>query len=145
MSDKYVAISNIAGYYAGYYDTILYACPLQTAGLLKPNARFQPRLEAGAERTLEGVGCKPLFGDAFTLHVLSLVCRRMGYGDDLLSPTRFLYLTISPQLLQQRLGLLEVGGVKALGEPAVDWGQQLASLRALALLLPQAAQTHGGA
>ena len=29
----------------------------------------------------------------------------------------------SRQRLQQRLGLLEVGGVKALGEPAIDWGQ----------------------
>src|SRR5207245_588807 len=36
------------------------------------NARCQPRLEAGAERTLEGVGCTPLFGDAFALHVWSL-------------------------------------------------------------------------
>ena len=27
-----------------------------------PTGRFQPRLEAGAQRTLEGVGCKPLFG-----------------------------------------------------------------------------------
>ena len=44
------------------------------------------------------------------------------------------------RLLQQRLGLLEVGGVKALGEPAVDRCQQLAGLGALALLLPQAAR-----
>jgi hypothetical protein len=29
LSDKYVAISNIAGYYAGYYDKILYACSYQ--------------------------------------------------------------------------------------------------------------------
>jgi hypothetical protein len=31
---------------------------------LKPNARFQPPLEAGAtqERTLYAVGCKPLLG-----------------------------------------------------------------------------------
>jgi hypothetical protein len=27
-----------------------------------PNAAPQPRLEAGAERTLEGVGCMPMFG-----------------------------------------------------------------------------------
>jgi len=27
-----------------------------------PNAAAQPRLEAGAERTLEGVGCSRLFG-----------------------------------------------------------------------------------
>ena len=44
------------------------------------------------------------------------------------------------EFLQQRLRLLEVGGVKALGEPAVDRCQQLTGLGALALLLPQAAR-----
>jgi hypothetical protein len=29
---------------------------------LAPNARCQPRREAGAERTLYGVGCTPWFG-----------------------------------------------------------------------------------
>jgi len=69
----------------------------------------------------------------------------MGHGDDRLSPTRFLYLTISPQLLQQRLGLLQVGGVKALAEPAVDRRQQLASGITLALVLLQTGKTHSGA
>jgi hypothetical protein len=32
--------------------------------LLTPNAAAQPRLEAGAQRTLEGVGCSRLFGKA---------------------------------------------------------------------------------
>jgi hypothetical protein len=45
-----------------------------------PNAAAQPRLAAGAQRTLEGVGCSRLFGDAFTLHALSLVCRRWDTG-----------------------------------------------------------------
>jgi hypothetical protein len=31
---------------------------------LRSNAGAQPRLEAGAQRTLEGVGCTPLFGHA---------------------------------------------------------------------------------
>ena len=47
------------------------------------------------------------------------------------------------QCLQQRLGLLEVRGVKALGEPAVDRCQQRMGFGALALLLPQATQAHG--
>src|SRR5262245_50426126 len=51
----------------------------------------------------------------------------------------------SRERLQQRLRLLEVGGVKALGEPAIDCRQQFVRLGALALLLPQAAQAHGGA
>src|SRR5262245_22547920 len=67
----------------------------------------------------------------------------MGYGADLLSLPHFLSLTISLQLLQQRLGLPEVGGVKAFAEPAIDWCQQLAGFLALAPLLPQAAQAHG--
>jgi hypothetical protein len=41
-----------------------------------PNAAAQPLPEAGAQRTLEAVGCSGLFGDVFTLHVLSLMyCR----------------------------------------------------------------------
>jgi len=30
-----------------------------------PNVRFQPLPEAGAQRTLEAVGCKALFGQGF--------------------------------------------------------------------------------
>ena len=52
---------------------------------------------------------------------------------------------LSRQLLQQRLRVLEVGGVKALGEPAVDRRQQLLGLRPFALLLPQPAQAQRGA
>src|SRR6266446_2786852 len=50
----------------------------------------------------------------------------------------------SRQGVQQRLRLLQVGGVKALGEPAVDRDQQLAGFVPLALALPQPAQAHGG-
>src|SRR5262245_34825444 len=46
------------------------------------------------------------------------------------------------EVLKYRLGLLQVGRVKALGEPAVDRGEQLTGLGALALLLPQARQAH---
>src|SRR6266508_2647021 len=52
---------------------------------------------------------------------------------------------LSLQGFQQGLGLLEVGGVKALGEPAVDLGQELMGIGALALLLPQASEARGGA
>ena len=45
---------------------------------------------------------------------------------------------LSPQLLQQRPGLLEVSSVKALGEPAVDRRQERVGLGPLALVLPQA-------
>src|SRR5262245_16837806 len=49
------------------------------------------------------------------------------------------------QCLQQRLSFLEIGRVKALGEPAIDRGQQLVRLRAFTLLLPEATEAHGGA
>jgi hypothetical protein len=43
----------------------------------------------------------------------------------------------SGQLFQQGLGFLEVGGVNALGEPAVDRCEQVTGSGALALALPQ--------
>src|SRR5947208_2206050 len=46
------------------------------------------------------------------------------------------------QRVQQHPGFLQVGGVKALSEPAVNLRQQLAGFDALALLLPQATQAH---
>ena len=52
---------------------------------------------------------------------------------------------LSPELLQQRFRVLEVGRVKALREPAVDRRQQLAGSVRLALPLPQPGQAHGGA
>jgi hypothetical protein len=44
------------------------------------SATRQARLEAGAQRTLEGVACTRLFGDALPLPVLSLVSRRWDTG-----------------------------------------------------------------
>jgi hypothetical protein len=49
----------------------------------------------------------------------------------------------SRECLQQCFGLLQVGGVNALGAPAVDGCQQAASFGAFALLLLQAALAHG--
>ena len=48
----------------------------------------------------------------------------------------------SGQLFEQRLGLLQVGGVKALGEPAVALSEQLAGFLGLALPLPQPSSAH---
>ena len=49
------------------------------------------------------------------------------------------------QLIKQRFGVLQVSGVKPLGEPAVDRYQQLVGFCALALPLPQARQAGSGA
>src|SRR5262245_34329721 len=46
------------------------------------------------------------------------------------------------QRLQQRFGLLQVSGVKALAEPVVDGRQERTGVVALALLLPQPTQAH---
>ena len=43
---------------------------------------------------------------------------------------------LCPQLLQQCLRLLEVGGVKPFGEPPVDWCQEVTGFLTFALLLP---------
>ena len=48
------------------------------------------------------------------------------------------------QRVQQCLRLLQVSGVKALGEPAVDRGQQVVHFLALALLLPKSSETSSG-
>src|SRR6266511_2888831 len=46
------------------------------------------------------------------------------------------------QLFERGLGLLKVGGVKALREPTVDLRQQLAGFCWLALSLPQPTEAH---
>jgi hypothetical protein len=48
------------------------------------------------------------------------------------------------QRVQQRLRLLQVRGVKALGEPAVDWCQEAMGFLTFALLLPESSQAGGG-
>ena len=50
---------------------------------------------------------------------------------------------LSRQLLQQCLRVLEVSGVKPLGEPAVDWRQEVIGFLAFALLLPEPSEAGG--
>src|SRR5271166_7101517 len=49
------------------------------------------------------------------------------------------------QFVEQRLGVLEVGGVEAFGEPAEDRGEEGGRLLRPALLSAQAGEAHGGA
>jgi hypothetical protein len=51
-------------------------------------------------------------------------------------------LPMARQRFQQCLGVLHVRGVEALGEPIIDWGQQLVRIDTLALLLPEPTQAH---
>src|SRR6516164_186192 len=53
--------------------------------------------------------------------------------------------TGSRQFLEQRLGVFQVGGVEALGEPAVNRRQQIARLGPPALFAPQPSEIAGGA
>jgi len=49
----------------------------------------------------------------------------------------------SLQLLQELPGLLEISSFKTLGEPCIDFSQQVPGLVLLALLLPQPTDTYG--
>src|ERR1700730_17603287 len=49
------------------------------------------------------------------------------------------------QFVEQRLGLLQVGGVEAFGEPAEDGGEEGDRLLRPALLPAQAGEAHRGA
>src|SRR6516162_624920 len=51
----------------------------------------------------------------------------------------------SRQLVEQRLGFFQVGGVEALGEPPIDRGEQLARLAPPALLVPEPGEAGRGA
>ena len=48
-------------------------------------------------------------------------------------------------MVEQRLCFLQIERVEALGEPAVDRGEKLASLIPLALIAPEAGEASGGA
>jgi len=47
---------------------------------------------------------------------------------------RALHRRLSSQFVKQRLGILQVGGIEALGEPAVDFREYRARLVAISLL-----------
>ena len=49
---------------------------------------------------------------------------------------------LSRQFVEQCLGLLQIGHIKTLREPAVDGGEQFAGLLGLALIAPQAGHAH---
>src|SRR5579864_6195878 len=49
------------------------------------------------------------------------------------------------QLVEQRLGLLEIARVEAFSEPAVDRREEIMGLVPLALIAPEPRQARGGA
>jgi hypothetical protein len=51
----------------------------------------------------------------------------------------------SPEFLSQGFGLLEAGGIRSFRAPAIERREECGDLRALALLLLQAREAHGGA
>ena len=52
------------------------------------------------------------------------------------------YVALASQGSQQGLGLVQIGRIKALGEPAIDLGQQPPSGSDPALALPESTQAH---
>src|SRR6516164_6236739 len=50
----------------------------------------------------------------------------------------------SRQLLEQRLGLLQIARIKPFGEPAIDRREKVASCISLTLIAPQPRQAHRG-
>src|SRR5262245_25137852 len=59
-----------------------------------------------------------------------------------MSSARTALAALSRQLLQERLGVLQVSGIKPFGEPVIDRGQQRAGLVPRALLLPKPTQAQ---
>ena len=51
----------------------------------------------------------------------------------------------SGEVVEQGLGVLQIGGVEAFREPAVDRGEQVARLGGLALVVPQPGEARSGA
>ena len=52
---------------------------------------------------------------------------------------------LSGEIGQQRLGLLQICGVKALGEATIERGEEIAGCRAFTLAVPEQAQPDRGA
>src|SRR6516164_6449750 len=52
---------------------------------------------------------------------------------------------VSCQLVEQRLGFFQIGGIEAFSKPAVDRREQVARLGAPPLLAPQPGEACGGA
>src|SRR5271156_5530111 len=49
-------------------------------------------------------------------------------------------IKLTTQLVEQRLGVFQVAGVEALGEPGVERGEEIARFGASALMPPQACE-----
>src|SRR5262245_25966446 len=95
------------------------------------------------EERRAGTAARGMCAASLTLQVSFLVLEATNGGAT--SQRRVGTCVLSTAFLQERLRLLKVYGVKPLGEPAIDRGQQRVRLGALALLLPQPTQAQGGA
>ena len=99
-----------------------------------------PRVGAGTDHAQLGLRSRTSIATGDYLPVCSgYACAGVHGRHTLAAPASF------PEFFQQRPRLLEVGGLKPLGEPAVDRGQERVGFGTLALLLPQATQAYSGA
>src|SRR5262245_5157131 len=72
-------------------------------------------------------------------------CLMHALGKITISIKRRYHWSSSCECIEQSPSLLQVRGIKPLGEPAIDRCQQLARLGTLAMALPQTRQAHDGA
>src|SRR5262249_7902176 len=77
-------------------------------------ARSSTRCKSSADIEAPAEPITPIFRSGLCMVLSSSSETLLGYQP------KFCLRPLCPQILQQRLGLLEVGGVKPLGEPSVD-------------------------
>jgi hypothetical protein len=73
---------------------------------------------------------------------VSLPVDRWGYRGAVIRTTR---LSSSRQLVEQRLRLVEIGCVKAFGEPAINGGEKVKGFGAVPLVATEPCNADGGA
>jgi hypothetical protein len=92
------------------------------------------RIRRSASGALRREGCRTL---AAELRTFAIVCAALCTAN--FSPSRHL-LT---QLIEERFGVFQVGGVESFGEPVVDFGEHCAGLVAVALFVKEAGEARG--
>src|SRR5215510_5676697 len=96
-----------------------------------PHIKYNPRCPGGHRAAQKGHRC----------YSASAPCRGTTSSRSYRTTGAVTRATLH-QFFEQGFGLLEIGGVKALSEPAIDRCQEVAGFGAPALLLPQACQAH---
>jgi hypothetical protein len=111
---------------------------------------FPPSERSGTKmghRQRDGLASKPALSRTFYdgSHGTAEARRPFRAGSSTSAYTRQSRMDRLRELIKQRLRLLQIGRLEAFREPFVDRSQDIAGLRALALLGPEAGEADGGA